>query len=390
GQRSLGLPPQYMHSTLDRKPVVVWNITRRCNLHCAQCYAEARDREFDGELTTDEGKKVLRDLSEFGVPFVVWSGGEPLTRPDIFDLAAYAKSLGLPSVLSTNGTLLTTDAARLLKDLDFQYVGVSIDGIGSVHDKNRGKRLAFSNALEGIRRLQEVSVRVGIHFTMHKLNMNELPAVFDLIEEEGIPRLCIYHLVPSGRGEKIQRLDLTSDETRTQLDYIFGRVEDFHRRGIYKDILTVDNAADAIYLYLRVLNKQPERAEEVRKLLAWNGGNQSGVGLACIDNTGGVHPDQFSWHYSFGNVRERLFSEIWRDPSDPVMRVLKNRRHFIKGRCGHCLHIDLCNGNLRARAEALTGDFLAPDPGCYLHDSEVLASAPAEEATTALERRLSA
>jgi len=379
-----------MHSTLDRKPVVVWNITRRCNLHCAQCYAEARDYEFEGELTTEEVKHVLTDLAAFGVPLVIWSGGEPLMRPDLFDLIAYARSLGLPSALSTNGTLLTAEAARKLRDLELLYVGVSIDGIGAAHDKNRGKRLAFKHALEGIRYVRDAGVRVGIHFTMHKLNVGELPAVFDLIEREQIPRLCIYHLVPSGRGAKIERLDLSPAETRSQMDYIFERVKDFHRRGLSKDVLTVDNAADAIYLYLRVCREQPERAEEVRRLLRWNGGNQSGVGLGCIDNVGEVHPDQFSWNYSFGNVRERRFSEIWRDLSDPVMRMLKNRRPFLKGRCAHCLYLDLCNGNLRARAEALTGDLFAPDPGCYLHDAEVLASSPAEQSCAPAERRLRA
>lgn len=371
GRRSHAIPIHLLHFSQDKKPVVAWNITRKCNLFCAQCYAEARNTDFPGELTTEEAKAVLDDLAEFEVPAVLWSGGEPLMRPDLFELIEYANSLGLRSALSTNGTLLTPEVARKAEECGIAYVGVSIDGLGPVHDKNRGKRGAYSRTLEGIKNCRALGLRVGLHFTMHRLNISHLPEVFDLLESEDLPRLCVYHLAYSGRGEKIQRLDLGLEETRSQVEYIFDRVLDLHARGVEKEVLTVDNSADGVLLYLRVLSEQPERAGEVRQLLTWNGGNQSGVALGCIDNLGNVHPDQFSWNHSFGNVKNRRFSEIWRDLSHPVMRVLKNRKPFLKGRCTSCRFLDLCNGNSRARAESYHADFFAPDPACYLTDAEI-------------------
>ncbi|MEE8385129.1 MAG: SPASM domain-containing protein, partial [Dehalococcoidia bacterium] len=139
------------------------------------------------------------------------------------------------------------------------------------------------------------------------------------------------------------------------------------------------------YLYLRLREEEPERAEEVRRLLAWNGGNQSGVGISSVDPLGEVHADQFSWQYSFGNVRERPFSSIWPDTSHPRMAILKNRQPHLKGRCRSCRFLDICNGSLRARAESYFDDFLAPDPACYLTDEEIGLAAGAPDAETARE-----
>lgn len=371
GRQTTDMPGYLLHYSADKKPVVVWNVTRRCNLFCIHCYADAHDREYPGELTTEEGRRLLDDLAAFGVPVVLFSGGEPLIRPDIFELAAHAASLGLRCVLSTNGTLITPEVAHRILEAGFAYVGISLDGIGPAHDKVRGKLGAYEESLAGLRRCRDLGVRVGLRFTVHRKNVEQLPAVLDLLETEDIPRCCVYHLAYAGRGDRIRAYDLEPDETRAAVDYVFARSRDFHQRGVEKEILTVDNHADGPLLYLKVLEEQPQRADEVYRLLSWNGGNQSGIAIGCVDPQGNVHADQFSWHYSFGNVRQRPFSAIWMDTSEPRLAILKDRKTHLKGRCRSCRYLDICNGNLRVRAERYFGDFLAPDPSCYLTDEEI-------------------
>jgi radical SAM protein with 4Fe4S-binding SPASM domain len=250
-------------------------------------------------------------------------------------------------------------------------VGVSLDGIGETNDRFRGVRGAFDAALRGIRHCTEVGVRVGLRLTLNKHNCEDLTDILDLLEEERIQRACFYHLVYAGRGSRMRGDDLSLEESRTAVDLIFDRTEDFHRRGVELEILTVDNHADGPYLLRRVQTRQPERADEVLQLLRWNGGNSSGVGIGAVDHQGNVHADQFWQHYTFGNVRERPFSQIWTDTDDPLMAGLKNRKPLLKGRCAACQHLDICNGNFRVRAEAVHGDVWAPDPACYLTDEEI-------------------
>ncbi|MBI2846847.1 MAG: radical SAM protein [Chloroflexi bacterium] len=371
GRQTPGMPHHLLQFSTDKRPIVVWNSTRLCNLHCIHCYYEARNRPDPGELTTTEAKAMIDDLAAFGAPVLLFSGGEPILRDDLFELADYASKKGIRAVLSTNGTLITRDVARQIKKAGLGYVGVSLDGIGAHNDKFRGKKGAFEDALKGIRNCIEIGQRVGLRLTITRHNAGDIPSIFDLIEEERIDRACFYHLVYSGRGSKIMEADLSHENTRNTVDLIFQRTLDFHRRNIEKDILTVDNHADGVYLYLKLRQEQPQRAQEVLQLLRWNGGNSSGVGIGEIDHTGYVHPDQFWRQHTFGNVRERRFSEIWMDTSNEVMAGLKNRKSLLKGRCGRCLYVDICNGNFRARAEAVYGDAWAEDPACYLTDAEI-------------------
>ena len=371
GRESGRLPPHLLHYSADKKPVVVWNILRRCNLFCAHCYTDSHDETYSGELTAEECRRVIDDLAQFGVPVILFSGGEPLLRPGLFDLIGHAQDQVIRAVLSTNGTLITPALAEEMSDLGLSYVGVSIDGPEEVHDRFRGKKGAFRETLAGIRACIDVGLRVGIRVTLTRFNHLHLDELFRLIEEENIPRACFYHLAYAGRGERIQRYDLSHQETRVAVDTIFRWTEDFHRRGITKDILTVDNHTDGVYLYLRAREEWPERAEEIHQMLRWNGGNQSGVAVADIDNLGNVHADQFWSSYTFGNVRERPFSQIWTDTSDPVMAILKNRQGHIKGKCSRCPQFDICNGNLRVRALSYYDDMWAEDPACYLTEEEL-------------------
>jgi Fe-coproporphyrin III synthase len=371
GRQSSQMPAHLLQFSQDKKPIVVWNMTRKCNLHCVHCYIEAKDEAQGGELTTAEAKTFIDDLAEFGAPVLLFSGGEPLIREDLMELGDYAVKRGLRTVISTNGTLITPEMAQRIKEANFSYVGVSLDGVEATNDRFRGQRGAFRQALEGIRNCTEAGVRVGLRFTINRYNYADLEDIFEVIEEEKIPRVCFYHLVYAGRGTKMVDADVTREESRRGADLIFDKTLDFHRRGVETEILTVDNHTDGVYLYMRILRDQPERAEEVLQLLRWNGGNNTGIAIADVDNLGNVHADQFWQHYSFGNVRESKFGDIWMDTSDVLMAGLKNRKHLLTGRCAACKYLDICNGNFRVRAEAVYGDVWAPDPACYLTDAEI-------------------
>ncbi|SFM94337.1 12,18-didecarboxysiroheme deacetylase [Thermodesulforhabdus norvegica] len=371
GRKSKRLPSHLLQFSEDKKPVVVWNVTKRCNLRCAHCYAQADQLPTEGELSTEEGKRLLDDLAAFGCPVVLFSGGEPLMRPDIFELAAYAVEKGMRAVISTNGTLITPGVARELKKIGLSYVGISLDGMEDVNDAFRGVKGAFRRALEGIEACKEAGIKVGLRFTINKRNVHDVPAMFELVEKLEIPRICFYHLVYAGRGSDLMKEDLSHEETRRVVDLIIDRTADLHRRGKPTEVLTVDNHADGPYVYLRLLRENPARAAEVLELLRMNEGNNSGRGIGCISWDGSVHADQFWRHYSFGNVRERPFSVIWTDLSNPLMRMLKDKKKYVKGRCRSCRWLDICGGNFRVRAEAATGDLWAPDPACYLTDEEI-------------------
>lgn len=375
-------------SAAERRPIVVWSLTRTCNLKCVHCYTDSAAAKYPGELSTDQCKAVLDDLAAFKVPAVLFSGGEPLVRPDLFELAAHARGRGLHVVLSTNGTLIDRETAKRLKDLEFAYVGISLDSATpAIHDKFRGVEGAFERTMTGFRHCVAVGQKVGLRLTLTRQTFMDLDKIFEFIEKEGIDRACFYHLCPAGRGKDL--LALEPHEARQAVDMIISRTGDLVKRGKRVEILTVDNHCDGPYLYLRMLRENNPRAQQVLEMLGWNGGGRhsSGVGIANIDFLGNVHADQFSMFRTFGNVKSREFSEIWQDVSDPIMAGLKDRLPLLKGRCGTCRFKSVCGGALRARAEVLTGDPWAADPGCYLTDEEIAGkpvtvdAAPGAEAT---------
>lgn len=371
GRMSSQLPSHLLQFSSDKRPVVVWNITRKCNLKCVHCYAQATNNTDNNELATADGRNLIDDLAQFGVPVILFSGGEPLARKDLPRLAAYAVEKGMRAVISTNGTLITSQTARTLKDIGLSYVGISLDGMKATNDRFRGVKGAFKAALEGIENCQKAGIKVGLRFTINKSNVAELPEIFRLIEEMDIPRVCFYHLVYAGRGSKLVEEDLSHEASRKAVDLIIELSKKLHDRGKPKEVLTVDNHADGPYLYLRLLKENPERAKEVLELLKMNAGNSSGIGIGCIGWNGEVHADQFWRHYSFGNIKDRPFSEIWMDTSDPLMQKLKEKKKHARGRCATCRWLDICAGNFRVRSEAVTGDVWAPDPACYLTDEEI-------------------
>ena len=371
GRHSSKLPSHLLQFSRDKKPVVVWNMTQRCNLKCEHCYAHATTHTAPDELTTQEGKALIDDLSSFGSPVMLFSGGEPFARPDLIELAEYAVAKGMRSVISTNGTMITEDVAARLKGVGLSYVGVSLDGLQATNDHFRGVDGAFDAALRGIRACQKVGLKVGLRYTITQYNLPDLPGIFDLLERENIPRACFYHLVYSGRGGEIIEGDLDDETARKTVDMIIDRTADMAARGVGKEILTVDNHTDGPYLYLRMLREGNPSAANVLELLQMNGGNSSGNGIGCVSWDGTVYPDQFWRHHPLGNVRERPFSEIWSDLSNPLLAAMRDKKSHVTGRCVQCRFLDICGGNLRARGEAATGDVWGVDPACYLTDEEI-------------------
>ncbi|MEK7274545.1 MAG: radical SAM protein [Candidatus Desantisbacteria bacterium] len=353
-----------------RKPIVVWNITRTCNMKCLHCYSDSDNKRYEGELSTNEAKAVIDDLAEFKVPALLFSGGEPLMRHDIFKLAKYAQNLKIRTVLSTNGSLITPQIAARIKETGFIYVGISLDGIGETHDRFRGLDGAFEKTLAGFENCIAAGQKTGLRLTLTKHTYKELDKIFALIEEKGINRVCFYHLVPSGRGKDIGVL--TNEETRDALDLILQKAKDFVQRGINCEILTVDSHCDGPYIYLKLLEQNDPRAEWVYKVLEWNGGGlySSGSGISSIDHKGNVHPDQFWMHYTIGSIRHENFSQLW-SKNEHLLTKLRDRKKYIKGRCAECRFLDLCGGGFRARAELITGDTWDTDTNCYLTENEI-------------------
>jgi heme d1 biosynthesis radical SAM protein NirJ len=352
-------------------PVVIWNLIRRCNLACKHCYSISADTDFPGELSTDEVYKVMDDLKGFHVPVLILSGGEPLLRPDIFDISRRAKAMGFYVGLSTNGTLIDEGMIDRIAGIGYDYVGISIDGLQKTHDRFRRLDGAYEASMQAIRLCHARGIKVGMRFTMTQDNAHELPDLLDLMETEGIDKFYLSHLNYAGRGNINRKDDVILKTTRWAMDLLFDRCWEYTQRGLHKEFVTGNNDADGVYLLYWVRKHFPQLEEHMRAKLAQWGGNSSGVNIANIDNLGQVHPDTFWWHYSLGNVKEQPFSHIWRDVSDPLMAGLKASPRQIKGRCGACHYFDICGGNTRVRAHQLTGDFWAEDPACYLTDPEI-------------------
>ncbi len=352
-------------------PVVIWNLIRRCNLRCKHCYSISGDVNFPGELTTREVFEVMDDLKAFRVPVLILSGGEPLLRRDIFEISRRAKEMGFYVGLSTNGALISVYNIEAIAGVGYDYVGISLDGIGATHDRFRGKDGAFKVSLDGLRACRRHGIKVGLRFTMTVDNHGELPELLALADAEGVDKFYLSHLVYAGRGNKNRADDTAWEITRSSMETLFETAWSYVERGIEKEFVTGNNDADGVFLYFWVKKRFPEAAAHIRAKLAQWGGNASGVNVANIDNLGNVHPDTFWWHYDLGNIRERPFSAIWADTSDPIMAGLKRRPRLIGGRCGQCRYFDVCGGNTRVRAMQLSGDPWAEDPACYLTDEEI-------------------
>ena len=372
-------------SSRVRKPIVVWNITRTCNLRCVHCYADAAASKFPGELTWEQCCEVIDDLAAYQVNAVLFSGGEPMVHPRFIELVERATSKGLKVTISTNGTQITPEIAAKLKALNVAYVGISLDGIGDVHDQFRGVKGSFDQAVRGFRFCEEVGQKTGLRLTLTRNNVQCIEQILDFIDEQNIQRTCFYHLVPTGRGVDVQTL--RPEEARSAMDALIRRVELWREQGKTREVLTVTQPADGVYLLLRQLKEKSPLAAETLRLLQWNGGgaNSSGRGIANIDTQGMVHPDQFWQSVMLGSVKEHRFSDIWEAKAGDAVELLPElrasddpleRQKDIEGRCGRCKHFLLCGGGFRTRAAFANGHWYGSDPGCYLTDEEIETSLP--------------
>ena len=352
-------------------PVVIWNLIRRCNLACQHCYSISADVDFPGELTLSEIHATMDDLKHFGVPVLILSGGEPLLHPHIFAISRRAKAMGFYVGLSTNGTLIDGSMLPRIAEIGFDYVGISLDGLRSTHDRFRRKAGAYDASLAGVRLLRDAGIKVGLRFTLTQDNAQDLPALLELMETEGIDKFYLSHLNYGGRGNINRKTDAALLTTRRAMDQLFETCWNSLESGRAREFVTGNNDADGVYLLHWVRQRFPDRAAHLEAKLAQWGGNASGVNVANIDNVGNVHPDTFWWDYTLGNVKKRPFSEIWKDTSDPIMAGLKARPRRVTGRCGECGYFAICGGNTRVRAWQLYGDAWAEDPACYLHDEEL-------------------
>ena len=370
-----------------RGPVVIWNLIRRCNLTCKHCYALSADHDYAGELSLQEVYTVMDDLKAFGVPALILSGGEPLLRPDLFEIAARARDLGFYTGLSTNGTLIDAPMAARIAGAGFDYLGISLDGLKPTHDKFRRLDGAFDRSLAAIRHLATHNVKVGLRFTMTALNAHDLPALLQLMKDEGANKFYFSHLNYAGRGNIHRDKDAHHQATRQAMDLLFNHAWADAQAGSLDDYVSGNNDADGPYLLQWAREHLPQWEDALRqRLVAW-GGNASGQMVANIDNLGHVHPDTMWWHHDLGSVRERPFSQIWNDISDPLMAGLKQHPRPVQGRCAGCQYLTICNGNTRVRAQQLTGNPWFEDPGCYLTDAEVGASSTPFESPAKHERR---
>lgn len=355
-------------------PVVIWNLIRRCNLTCKHCYSLSNDTDFKGELSYEEIAQVMDDLKSFRVPVLILSGGEPLLHPHIFDIGRRAKAMGFYVGLSTNGTLITDENIQQIADCNFDYVGISLDGIEETHDRFRRKEGAFKASLNGLRMCRELGLKVGVRFTLTQDNAHDLPALLKLLDEESIDRFYFSHLNYAGRGNKNRADDARHQLTRWAMDLLIKACLEFEAKGTPKEITSGNNDADAVYFLQWVRQNYPEAVAKTLEdnLQRW-GGNSSGIGVANIDNLGNVHPDTMWWHHTLGNVREKPFSAIWSNQDDPMLAALRQHPRPVEGRCGICAYRAICNGNTRVRAQQLTSNLWAEDPGCYLTDEEISA-----------------
>jgi Fe-coproporphyrin III synthase len=356
------LPADLLRFSAQTKPVVMWNLTRRCNLACQHCYMDASPDARD-EITLEEGIHLVDDLAKLEIPILIFTGGEPLLSRNFYALAFHAREMGLRTVISTNGTLITPEVARLLAEAGIRYVGVSLDSaLPERHDIFRGVSGAYARALQGLKNARDAGLKTGLRITLTSDNWQDVPVLLNLAVEENIPRFCLYHLVPTGRGAGMADRDVTPEQRRSVIRLLAEAAVELKDKNI--EILTTDSPMDGAYL-LELLKDDPPRQEYVRKLLTNAGGCSTGVKVANINHQGDVHPCHFMPQVVVGNIRERSFRDIWIDHPTPELQALRDIKSSLKGACGKCDYRELCGG-CRQKAYYYHQDLLAEDPTCIL------------------------
>jgi radical SAM protein with 4Fe4S-binding SPASM domain len=349
--------------------LVVWDFTHKCNLKCKHCYSNSGAIQEE-ELTTEEAMNVVDQLADAGVTALAFSGGEPLIRQDFFAVAQRAVKRGLYVSVATNGTLLTKENVKKLKQIGVHYVEVSIDGATAItHDSFRGVNGAFEKALAGIRNAIDEDLCACIASTATKSNVAEFPGIIDLAEEVGAERFTYFNFIPTGRGKSHYEQDLTPEERETLMRYLLNRMS----KGCKTTILTTAPQLARVALQsqgssgtgevtMSMAHMQTVKVSRKAVPLAdFIGGCGAGRLYCSISPKGDVHPCVFL-PINVGNLKNENFSDVWLN--DDVFKALRNRNN-LKGACGRCSYKYTCGG-CRARASAYHEDMQASDPGCVL------------------------
>ena len=337
--------------------LIAWEVTRRCTLHCKHCRATAEHCAYEGELTLDEVKRVLDNVAAHFKPIMILTGGEPLLRPDIFDIIRYTVQVGLQPVMATCGTLLTEEIARTLRDAGIQRISVSIDGPDAAsHDDFRGVPGAFSATMAGIEAARKGGLAFQVNTTVTRRNMDALDRIYGLAVSLGAAAFHPFLLVPTGRGKEIRDELLNPEEYESILNHIYDMRQD-------SPIPFKPTCAPHYYRILR--QREAEAGREVNAethgLDAMSKGCMGGLSFAFISHVGKVQICGFLDEKA-GDLREAdfNFAEIWR--TSTLFKQLRDFRHY-KGDCGICEYRRWCGG-CRARAYAVTGDYLDEEPFC--------------------------
>jgi len=336
------------------RPIVSWNITKRCNLRCVHCYIDAGEAEAN-ELTTKEALDVVDQMAEVGVPLILFTGGEPLVRHDFFEIAQYARDRGIKLVLSTNGTLITPEVAKRLKEVGVVYVGVSLDSISAeFHDRFRGVQGSFAAALAGIKNAIEAGLDVGLRFVVTAKNIHEVGEYVDFAASLGVRRITFYHLSAAGRAQKLSEdWWYTPEQYKRFIETLIAKAKQYAGK---LEIETTLAPYDGVYIALTVGNGDVKYLEFVES----TGG--CGRKIVSIYPNGDVYPCQFIDFYKLGNVREKRLRDILRP--EALEPFVNTDRHLRGPKCSTCRFKRYCKGGDRARAYYLTGDMFGDDPLC--------------------------
>lgn len=355
----------------DFGPIAVFNCTKKCNLRCQHCYSESDKSLSDVELNTAQAIDMLDQLKEANCPVVLFSGGEPLIRGDLFELLEYAKKISLRTVISTNGTLIDENIAEKLAAVNVGYVGISLDGPKHLHDKFRAVTGCFDKTIAGFKNCRKLGIKAGLRFTITKANKECIGDMFDIASENGIRRICFYHLIGMGRAVEISDQSLTAQETRITMDTVIAKTKEFVDKGLIDEVLTVGNHADGPYLLVKMQQQCHPDFEKAKKLLMINGGNKIGEKIACVSWDGSVYADQFWRNYCLGNITKKSFKDIWYNNTDPVLQKLHNKDKFADKICLGCKWFELCKGNYRFLGQDPSDENWANEPKCYLTKEEI-------------------
>ncbi len=335
--------------------LVAWELTRSCNLACVHCRAAAQDRPYEGELTLAECRRVMDEIAEVAQPIVILTGGEPLLRPDVFELAAYGNEKGFRMTLATNGTLLTPEIADRMIATGIQRISISIDGASAQsHDAFRMVPGAFEGALRGIAAARAAGLDFQVNTTITQANIEEFPKIHELVVSLGAVAHHIFLLVPMGRGKDLREEGIGAERYEKTLHWFYEQ----------KDKAPLQLKATCAPHYYRILRQRArDEGKEVDfqsfGLDAVTRGCLGGTGFVFISHVGQVQPCGYL-ELDCGNVREQSFREIWEN--SPIFRNLRDLRKY-EGKCGRCEYNRVCGG-CRARAYEATGNYLAEEPLC--------------------------